>query len=283
MSAKAKFQRFLILVLISISFFYGGYYYGKRGYAFDIKRNPPKIEIINNNPSDQAVDFSMFWKVWDLVSEDYLERPVDGQKMLYGAISGMVSSLGDPYTAYLPPELNDAVNASINSTYQGIGAELGLREGQLVIVAPLDGSPAKEAGIRAGDKILKIAGDSTVGISITEAVARIRGDAGTEIILTIARENQNNSDIAITRNVIKIESVVWEDKGDGTAYIRVSRFGQDTNKEWDKVVKQVGVKMDQLDAIVLDLRGNPGGYMLSAVHIASDFFKGKTVVIQQAA
>ena len=282
MSAKDKFQRFLILILVSISFFYGGYYYGKRGYSFDIKRNPPKIEIINDNPSEQTVDFSLFWQVWNLVSSDYLERPVNGQDMLYGAISGMVESLGDPYTAYLPPVLNEAINASINSTYQGIGAELGLKEGQLIVVAPLDGSPAKDMGVRAGDRILEIDGENTIGITISQAVAKIRGKAGTSISLTLGREGSDPETISIRRDVIKVDSVVWEDKEDGTAYIRISRFGQDTNKEWDNVAKEVMAKMDELDAVVLDLRGNPGGYMLSAVHIAGDFFKGKTVVIQQA-
>ncbi len=283
MSAKAKFQRLLITILIAVSFFYGGYYYGKRGFEFEVKRNPPEIKIVNKNPGDQEVDFALFWRVWELVQQEYLDRPVDGQQMLYGAISGMVSSLGDPYTAFLPPDLNKAVTESLNSEYQGIGAELGLKEGQLVIVAPLDGSPAKAAGIRSGDKIYEIEGVSTIGISISEAVAKIRGDAGTISTLLIGREGEESQEIKIKRNVIKIDSVVWEDKGDGTVYIRVSRFGQGTNDEWEKVVKEVNVKMDELDAVVLDLRGNPGGYMLSAIHIAGEFFSGKTVVVQQAA
>jgi len=283
MSAKIKFQKLLITILIAISFFYGGYYYGKRGFEFELKRNPPEIKIVNKNPGDQEVDFALFWKVWDLVQQEYLDRPVDGQQMLYGAISGMVSSLGDPYTAFLPPELNEAVTESLNSEYQGIGAELGLKEGQLVIVAPLDGSPAKAAGIRPGDKIFQIEGESTASITISEAVAKIRGAAGTISTLLIGRDGEEPQEIKIKRDVIKIDSVVWEDKGDGTVYLRVSRFGQDTNSEWERVVKEVNVRMDELDAIVLDLRGNPGGYMLSAIHIAGEFFNGKTVVVQEAA
>jgi len=283
MPAKAKFQRFLILVLVAVSFFYGGYYYGLRGYEFEIKRNPPEIKIINKNLGDQNVDFALFWKVWDLVQQDYLDRPVDGQKMLYGAISGMVASLGDPYTAFLPPDLNEAVTESLNSEYQGIGAELGLKEGQLMVVAPLDGSPAKAAGVRSGDKILEIDGEGTIGITISQAVAKIRGDAGTTVTLLIVRDAEEAKEIEIKRDVIKIDSVTWEDKGDGTAYIRVSRFGQDTNEEWEKVVKAVTSDMAELDAIVLDLRGNPGGYMMSSIHIAGEFFTKKTVVIQQSA
>ena len=283
MTSKAKFQRFLITFLLAISFFYGGYYYGKRGYEFEVKRNPPEIKVTNRNPGDQEIDFDLFWRVWDLVQQDYLDRPVDGQQMMYGAISGMVQSLGDPYTTFLPPEINEAVTDSLNSTYQGIGAELGLKDGHLIIVAPLDGSPAKAAGIKSGDVILKIEGESTAGISITEAVAKIRGSAGTISTLEIGRENEKPLEIKIKRGVIKIDSVVWEDKGEGTAYIRISRFGADTNEEWENVVKEIVVEMDELDAIILDLRGNPGGYMLGAIHIAGEFFSNKTVLIQQSA
>jgi len=283
MTSKSKFQRFLITFLLAISFFYGGYYYGKRGYEFEVKRNPPEIKVTNRNPGDQEIDFDLFWRVWDLVQQDYLDRPVDGQQMMYGAISGMLQSLGDPYTTFLPPEINKAVTDSLNSTYQGIGAELGLKDGHLIIVAPLDGSPAKAAGIKSGDVILKIEGESTVGISITEAVAKIRGSAGTISTLEIGRENEKPLEIKIKRGVIKIDSVVWEDKGEGTAYIRISRFGADTNEEWENVVKEIVVEMDELDAIILDLRGNPGGYMLGAIHIAGEFFSNKTVLIQQSA
>ncbi len=283
MSGRDKFQRLLILVLVSVSFFYGGFYFGKRGYDVEIKKNPPEINIINKNVGDKTIDFALFWEVWNLVNRDYLERPVDPQIMLYGAMKGVVESLGDPYSAFLPPDMNEAVNDSINSSYQGIGAELALRENQLIIVAPLDGSPAKEMGIRAGDVIFEIEGESTAGITVTEAVLKIRGDAGTTITLLIGREGEDAKEYKITRGVIKVDSVLWEDKGDGTAYIRISRFGQETDNEWDKVVKAIGEQMTQLDAIILDLRGNPGGYMMSPVYIAGDFFSNKVVVIQQSA
>jgi carboxyl-terminal processing protease len=283
MSKKAKFQKFVIIILVATSFFYGGYYYGKRGFEFEIKKNPPEVHIVNKNPGEQTVDFSLFWRVWDMVSQEYLNRPVNAQDMLYGAISGMVKALGDPYTAFLPPKLNETINESLNNTYQGIGAELGLKDDQLMVVAPLDGSPAKDAGIRSGDKILAINGESTAGITISEAVAKIRGDSGTAVTLTIQHGSDQPKDVDINRGVIKIDSVTWEDKGDGTVYIRVSRFGQNTNDEWDKVVGEINDQAPQLDAIILDLRGNPGGYMLSSVYIASDFFNNKTVVIQQSA
>src|SRR3989344_5471846 len=135
MSAQAKFQRFIVLILVAISAFYGGLYYGKQGYEFEIRKNPPEVQIINKAPTDQEVDFEQFWRVWELMRTQYLERPVDAKKMLYGAISGMVEALGDPYTAYYPPQINEAINSDLNNEYQGIGAELGMQEGQLIVVS----------------------------------------------------------------------------------------------------------------------------------------------------
>lgn len=276
-----RFQKILVIFLFLICAFYGGYYYGKRGYVFEIRKNPPTIKITNKFPPNSTVDFAEFWEVWDLVSARYLERPVDPQKMLWGAISGMVSSLDDPYTSYLPPELNETVTNAINGTYYGIGAELGLREGSLIIVAPLEGSPAKASGIRSGDRIVEIEGESTIGISITEAVSRIRGEAGTISTLTLQRGMEEPFKVYIKRGVITLDSVTWEDKGEGTAYIRINRFGGDTEKDWAKVVSEINIGMDELDAVVLDLRGNPGGYMNAAVFLADEFVKGRVPVVYQ--
>ncbi len=256
---------------------------GKRGYEVDVKKNPPKVEFINKAPDAQKIDFSLFWQAWDQVSADYLDRPVDPQKMLYGAIKGMVESLGDPYTSFLPPDVNKVVTNSLNGSYEGVGMELGVKDGQLMVVAPLDGSPAKLAGIMAGDKILEIEGINTAGITVTEAVSKIRGQAGTISTLKVQRGITEPFVLTVKREKITVASVIWEDRGGGTAYIRISRFGADTNGDWDDVVKEVNVKMRELDAIILDLRGNPGGYLQSAVHIASDFYTAKPVLYEQTA
>jgi len=283
MSAYKRFQRFFVTVLIAVGFFYGGYYMGKRGFIFEVRKNPPQVEIINKYPGDKEIDFTLFWEVWDLVSRDYLMRPVDPQAMLYGAIQGMVSSLDDPYTSFLEPEINETVLEALEGKYQGIGAELGMKEDQLIIVAPLDGSPAKAAGVKSGDKIIKIEDEGTVGLSITEAVHKIRGTAGTKIKLTLQRDNTEPEEIVITRGVITLSSVTWEDKGNGIAYIRVSRFGGETNSEWDTAVSEINIKMNELDSIIIDLRGNPGGYLQSAVYLAGEFFRDKPVVYQEDA
>jgi len=281
MNTFSKFQRFLASILILSIGFYGGYYFGKRGFIFEVRKNPPEVKIINQYPAKQTVDFSLFWDVWDLIDTTYLERPVNHQKMLYGAISGMVSSLGDPYTSFLPPEVNKAMTEALNGTYQGIGAELSLKDSQLIVVASLDGSPAKAAGLKAGDKILAINGESSYGLSVSEAVLKIRGEAGTNVTLTLQSGDNDPREVPITRGVITISSVTWADKGDGIAYIRVSRFGAETNKDWEKAVSEINVQMKELDSIIVDVRGNPGGYLQSAVYLAGDFIRNKPVIYQE--
>ena len=282
-SAFKKFQIILFLLLFAGSTFFGGLYLGKRGYEVDIKKNPPQVEFVNKSSSTQVVDFSLFWDAWDQVSQDYLHRPVDPKKMMYGAVRGMVESLGDPYTSFLDPDVNKIINNSLNGSYEGVGMELGIKDGQLMVVSPLDGSPAKSAGILAGDKIIEIEGKNTAGITVTEAVSKIRGQAGTISTLKVQRGNGELFALTVKREKITVASVVWADKGQGSAYIRISRFGADTNGDWDNAVKEVNVKMRELDAIVLDLRGNPGGYLQSAVHIASDFYTGKPVLYEETA
>ncbi len=284
MSQFEKFQRLLITILFIIGAFYGGYYFGKRGFQVEIKKNPPKIEIVNQNPGDRKVDMAQFWRVWDMVSNEFLLRPVDGNKMLQGAIVGMVESLEDPYTAYLPPKVNEVVNSSLHGNYHGIGAELGVKDSQLIVISPIDGSPAKAAGIKAGDKILEIEKKATFGISVNEAVSMIRGPSGTKINLLIQSNDDKPREVAITRDVINLPSISWQDKGDGTAYLRVSRFyGPESNKDWDKAVADMNINMKELDAIVLDLRDNPGGYLQSSVYMAEEFFTNKPVVFQEDA
>ena len=276
-----KFQRILIIFLIAIGFFYGGYYFGKRGFVFEVRKNPPEIEISNKFPPDGKLDFSLFWEVWDILNSTYLERPIDQKKMIYGAISGMVYSLGDPYTSFLPPDINASFMDFMGGRYEGIGAELSLKDGNLIIVSPLDGSPAKNIGVKPGDRILQIDDKSTAGMSVSEAVALIRGESGTTVKLVLQTGTDDPREVVITRGVITVSSVTWEDKGDGTAYIRISRFGSDTNTEWDRVASEVNVKMSELDAVIIDVRGNPGGYLESAIHISEDFFRGKPVLYEE--
>ncbi|MFH1565682.1 MAG: PDZ domain-containing protein, partial [bacterium] len=173
-----KFYTILFILLLSTAFLTGGYYFGRRGFEIEYQKNPPIARVINKDSGPKNVDFSEFWEIWDLINNEHIDRPFDSQKLMYGALKGLTESLGDPYTSFLPPAQNEAVTSSLNGEYEGIGAELGMKDNQLIIVAPLDGSPAQKLGVRSGDAIMKINGEDTVGVSITEAVGKIRGPKG---------------------------------------------------------------------------------------------------------
>lgn len=275
----AKFKSLFSVVLTVLAFFFAGYYLGIRGLKFTILHQLPYVKVENTIPSDKRVDFNAFWKVWDETTKDKDPETVKGY--YYNAIYEMVSSLGDPYTSFLKPDTNKVFTEVMHGSFQGIGAELGVRDNQLIVVTPLDGSPAIKAGLKAGDKILKIDGQEAASLTINEAVSKIRGSAGTDVVLYTQTGNNPPKDVKITRGVITVPSVTWEDKGDGTAYIRISQFGSETNKEWDKAVSDISIKMTQLDSVIIDVRGNPGGYMLSAIHIAEEFFTNKPVMFQE--
>jgi len=278
-----KFYTVLLLILLSIGFFSGGYYFGRRGFDVEYKKTPPEIRVVNKDTGPKNVDFSEFWQVWDLLNEKHIARPFDPQKLMYGAIEGLVAAVGDPYTAFLPPSDNEAVTSSLNGEYQGIGAELGIKDNKLVIVAPLEGSPAEAVGIKAGDSIVKIEGVDTTGISLAEAVSKIRGAAGTVSTLTVQRGDKPEFDVKIVRDKITVKSVSWKDAGDNIAYVRLARFGDKTNQEWTDSVDQIKAQMPTLKAVILDVRGNPGGYLDGSVYIASEFMKSGVVVKEQYA
>lgn len=276
-----RFYTVTLILLLSIGFFSGGYYFGRRGFDIEYKKNPPEVRVINRDNGPKDVDFAQFWEVWNLINDQHIDRPFDPRLLMYGALKGLTEAVGDPYTSFLPPIENESLSSALNGEYEGIGAELGMRDNQLIVVAPLDGSPAQEVGVRAGDKILKIFEEDTSGISITEAVSKIRGEKGTLVSLTLQRDDIDPFVVTIIRDKIEIKSVTWEDKGDGVGYIRLSRFGERTPKEWSDVVSEVLTQMPNLRSVILDVRGNPGGFLNGSVYVASEFIE-KGVVVKQA-
>lgn len=273
-------QSFITTILLIFLGGFAGYYFGVRGFELNSQNGISDIEVINKESLSNTVDFERFWEVWNLVNSKHIKKPLDQEKLIKGAIDGMIASIGDPYTSYFDPKENTEVTNSLNGLYEGIGAQLGFNEvRQLIIVAPLDGSPALLAGIKSGDKILSIEGMSTLGISIESAVDKIRGSAGTQVALLIGRDNVDEPfEVKITRDTIKLASVKWEDKGDGIVYIRLSRFGVETNNEWTKSVGEIVSQIPNLKGIILDVRDNPGGFLDSAVFISSEFVSDGIVV-----
>ena len=243
-------------------------------------------------------DLSLMWKVKERLSLDFLEKDnLDNQKMKYGAIQGMVASLGDPYTVFLPPEENKSANEDLAGEFGGVGISLGYsKDGVLAVMSPLSGTPADRAGIKAGDLILKIVDKKnnidkdTNGISLTEAVNLIRGDIGTEVTLTMYREsNQKRSEVVLKRDNIEVSGVEleWlEVNNKKIALIKMSKFSEDLFTKWNETVVEINNEKktlnDNYSGIILDLRNNPGGYLQASVVVASDFIKEGVIVKQQS-
>lgn len=257
-----------------------------------------------------SLDFSLFWDVWDRLTRYYLDKKnLNPQKMLYGAISGMVNSLGDPYTVFLTPDQNKEAKDDLSGKFEGIGAQLGVKDKKIVVIAPLKGAPAEKAGLKPGDWIIKVDGVETSSWTLPEAVAKIRGPKGSTVKLTIMnKEASNSSEVSVFRDEIKVASVEWEEKNvqcnnvtmlqckeikdkcdscKKVVYLKLGRFGDQTTDEWSKAVAEIKSHFEQSDnrpiGLIFDLRNNPGGYLSGSVFIASEFLGEGTVVIQESA
>lgn len=267
----------------------GGYYLGVNGYRAEITKSL-SVSVNRLTPADKNVDMSLFWQVWDLMSQKYYDKSkLIPSQMVYGAIEGMVASAGDPYTSFLPPAQNKVVNDNLSGSFGGVGIEIGYKKGQLAVIAPLPGTPAEKAGVKPGDYIIKITDKAknvdvdATGMSTNTAVTYIRGTEGTKVTLTLLREGVDKPIvIELTREKIDVPSVtmVWEGEGKNIAHIKISEFGAETKSEWNKYVTEILTKKDT-KGIIVDLRNNPGGYMQAAIDLASDFVPTGTVVVIQ--
>lgn len=280
---KRYFSFFFTLFLLIGSFWIG--------YTSGIQKQIPtdqifplgKITIENKDPADRAeIDFSLFWKVWDLLEEKHVDKnSLDAQKLVYGAIKGILEATGDPYTSFFNPKETKSFAQDIEGSFEGIGAELGIKDDILTVIAPLDGSPAQKAGLLAGDKILKIDERITSDLTIDQAVELIRGKRGTEVTLIILRKGEEETkEIRITRATIEIKSVEVEFKENNITHLKIIQFGEKTTREFDAAMKEIITRNSP--AIILDLRNNPGGFLDKSIDIASRFIpRGKVVVIEE--
>ncbi len=278
----------LFTTLMVLLAFLLGWQLGHKDLDIQWNNLSTKIKIENQEPPKNiSVDFKLFWEVWDLLNKHYLDKKaLDPQKLFYGAISGMVSSVGDPYTFFLPPEIQKSSKEELNGSFEGVGIQLGFnKDKRLVVMAPLSGTPAQKAGIKAQDIIVKIDDKDTTAITLPEAVKQIRGLKGTKVKLTILRGDEDETrDFELTRDTIVVKSVEvsFKDAPKGkVAILKLTRFGERTNEEWKEAVADI--LKEQVVGIVLDLRNNPGGFMEGAVFIASEFLEGGDVVLQENA
>jgi carboxyl-terminal processing protease len=302
---KNKTVQVFLIVLIT---FFVGYFVGTLKINLDWRNYKPILNVSGKEPPAGTinVDFNPFWTVWQSLETNYYDKSkLDQQKMMDGAISGMVNALGDQFTMYLPPVQNTNFKQGLAGQFSGIGAELGTKDKNIIVIAPLDGSPAEKAGIKAGDIVLKVDGQSVVGVDLSKVVTQIRGLKETPVVLTIQHSDGKQLDIKIIRDVITVKSVAMNIQsakcdnngcknvskdtctGDNCtqfAYIRLSQFGDNTNQEWESMVKDISGKINQnknIKGVVLDLRNNPGGYLTDAQFIASEFLSVGTKVVSE--
>jgi len=271
---------FLILILVVVAFCFGVIF----------GRNiVPSASGLLSSISSSNTDISLFWQVWDILEDRYVEKEkVSEEERVYGAVKGLVDSYGDPATIFLTPqETKDFNDLNSGKYFEGIGAELGYADGSIIIVSPLDGSPAKAAGIRAGDYILSV-DDYEVksGDNVYEIVQKIRGEAGTKVKLRILHKGDLEPvDMEITRGEITVPSMTLTFVGEkkDVAYIDITRFTESSLNEWeskwDSIVQEV--KSTGVDKILIDLRGNPGGYFDAGVYAADDFLDIGKIISQQ--
>ncbi len=272
--------------VLSVSFgFFAGFYFG---LLQDIENSSGvSIESVltkasKNDLFSNQVEEELFWEVWQTLRSDYVEQPIEEEELFYGAIRGMVRGVGDPYSSFLDPDETESFNIELTGSFEGIGAEIGIKKNQLTIIAPLPDSPAENAGIRSGDRVIAIDGLDTTYLTLDAAVSLIRGEEGTVVILTIIPSKGTEfEDVSITRGVIEVDSVRWSVVGDQTtpiAYVEIFHFNEDTYENFSGLVNEILVE-DPV-GIILDFRNNPGGYLNTAIDVAGEFINKNTVVIE---
>jgi len=262
---------FTVALLMGLAFF-GGYVLAQSPVA------PLHVFAGTAVSNSHNTQFTPFWEVWNLVHEQYLRQPVDDVALMEGAIDGMLATLGDPHTRYLSPQDQSAAQESMSGEFQGIGAEVESVDGNVTVVAPIDGSPAADAGIQPGDIIRQADGVELTGMDVSEAAALVRGPAGTTVSLVIERDGELLS-IDIVRDVIKLTTARGEILEESIAYVRLSRFGNTTDEELADLLP--GLMAENPSGLILDLRRNPGGALDTTVDIADQFLDEGLVLVER--
>ena len=247
----------------------------------------PAIEKVKDLINKEAakpptVDFSPFWKAWNIVDEKYVEiKEVDNQKRVWGAIEGMVNALGDPYSSFFPPKEAKMFSEDISGQFGGVGMQIGVRKGILTVIAPLKGTPAFKAGLKPGDKIIKINDEPSADMSADKAASLIRGPVGTKVRLTILRgdDSEEPFEVEITRDIIKIPTIDTKIERGKVFVISLYNFNANSANDFRKALREF--IFAGTNKLILDLRGNPGGYLSAAVDMASWFLPVGKIVARE--
>lgn len=271
------------------------------GVFFGFNNRPAVSSIIglinkeSDIPAEKKIDFSPFWETWKIIDDKYVsEDGPENQAKVWGAIQGLVSSLGDPYSVFLPPEETKMFESDISGNFEGVGMEIGIRDKILTVIAPLKGTPAEKAGVLPGDKIIRIDETPTIDLSVDKAVRLIRGKKGTVVKLSIIRgEKDEPIEISVTRDVINIPTIDTEIKSaqsvDGAGapgqpyndvfVIKLYNFSANSPYLFRDSLREFA--NSDKDKLIIDLRGNPGGYLEAAVDMASWFLPAGKVVVRE--
>ena len=281
---KSTVTRGISFALVAALAFGGGIAVGSGGSAAAVVSRIPLVGDGLDATPDQSVDFTDFWKAWNALDENYVSTHASStlptaKERLFGAIEGLASSYDDPYTVFFPPKEAKAFAETISGSFAGVGMEIGIKDDILIVIAPLKGTPAEAAGVKAGDQIIAIDGLSTDGLSTDKAVQKIRGPVGTTVGLTLFRAGRS-LDIKIVREVIQVpETDDGLDDASGVYHIALYEFTSNSANLFDEALTRFLASGSR--KLVVDLRGTPGGYLDSAVDIASHFLpKGAKIVTE---
>lgn len=286
---SSEYKKILLPSVLALTFvvvFGVGFMSGKAHTAEASKIQALSASLNGNTGKAESVDFSLFWKAWSTVNDKFVQTKatstvVTDKDRVYGAIKGMVDSLGDPYTTFFPPVEAKNFESEIEGNFEGVGMEMGMKNGFLTVVTPMKGSPAEKAGIRTGDKVIQIDSVITLDMSIDQAVKLIRGKKGTTVTLLVSREGvEKPFEVKIVRDVINLPTIDTKmDQQTGIFTIKLYSFSAQSASLFRNALRDfVNSKSNKL---ILDLRGNPGGFLDSAVDMGSWFLPpGKTIVVE---
>ncbi len=279
--SRVRFHTWVIFVVLAFGV---GIFVGRKQIAgsspLSASSTSGIINVVNQDRLEshaKSVEFNQFWQIWDRIEKKFVHQPVKESDIFYGALQGMVAGLGDPYSTFFPPKAASEFIKSLSGEFSGIGAEIGIKNGDLVVVAPLPSSPAEQAGLRPGDKIVAIDALPTAGMDVNTAVMHIRGPAGTTTTLFIARDGvSKGKEYIIKRANINVPAIIMKILPGNVAHIRIMQFNDRTMPEFLNSINEI--KRKPVAGLIIDLRNNPGGLLDSAVSMASQWIENGIIV-----